>query len=270
MISQNKDNKKDHLIILILFVIITYSITWAILFPLSLIYNELNFIEREVWHSLGSIGPTFGGLIAISILKKKQGLVVLRSRILKYTNWKHMLFALSPILILLIILFFESFFGVFNFKSFLDENNISNFGIFMIYLLPSLCYGFFEEIGWRGFFLPKLQERFNALISTIILTIIWWFWHFPTFFYRFDFLFAVVFMFPLMLAGSLVFTFLFNQSRGSLFMVIIMHISYDLVTARQVSITATIVVSTFFVFMAIKVLKLYGRENLSLSKRISL
>ncbi|MEJ2296243.1 MAG: hypothetical protein P8Y23_15955, partial [Candidatus Lokiarchaeota archaeon] len=94
-----------------------------------------------------------------------------------------------------------------------------------------------------------------------------WFWHFPTFFYRFDLFYGLILMFPLLLSGSIVMTFLFNQSRGSILMVIILHISYDLVTSHEISITAIIVVSAFYIFMDIRILKIYGVENFSIYER---
>jgi len=270
MSETNANKQSNRIKITILFVLLSYSITWLILFPLSVIYTDLSIIEREIWHSFGSIGPSIGGIIVLYLLNRKEGLKILKRRILKYSGWKLLLFAFSPLIILLIILFFESIFGFFNISNFLEDNYITNVGTFIIFILPSLCYGFFEEIGWRGFLLPKLQGRFNAFTSTIILTVIWWFWHLPAFFYRFDLFFVIIMMFPLMLAGSLVFTFLFNQSKGSVLMLIIMHISYDLVTAHQISVMATILVSTFFIFMSIRTGKLYGFENLSSIKRTTL
>ncbi|HRQ38610.1 MAG TPA: type II CAAX endopeptidase family protein [Chloroflexota bacterium] len=37
--------------------------------------------------------------------------------------------------------------------------------------------GFFEEIGWTGFALPRLQARYNPLASGLILGVLWAFWH---------------------------------------------------------------------------------------------
>jgi membrane protease YdiL (CAAX protease family) len=265
-----RNNQNNNWLIPALFVIVSYSITWSILFPLSLVYNELDIVEREIWHSFGSIGPSIGGITALYLSKKQEGLELLKERTLKYPGYKFLILAFSPLIILFIVLIFEWLFGFFKIVTFLQENNITNFGTFVIFILPSLCYGFFEEIGWRGYFLPKLQSKFNALISTIILTIIWWFWHFPAFFYRFDLFFALVLMLPLMLTGSIIFTFLFNQSKGSILMVIILHICYDIVTSHQISITAIILVSTFFIFMDIRILKIYGSENLSSLNKITL
>lgn len=257
-------------IVAILYIIITYSVTWVILFPLSTVYNELDLIQRELWHSLGSIGPTVGGVFALYLLKRKKGLKLLKKRLLKYSGKKLLFFAFSPLIILFTIIIIESLLSFFNIQLFFQENNILNFGLFIVFILPSICYGIFEEIGWRGYLLPALQEKYSALISTLILTIIWWFWHFPTFFYRSDFFFGFVLMFPLLLSGSIVITFLFNQSKGSILMVIFLHISYDLVTSHQISITAIIVVSTFYVFMDVRILKVYGIENFSTLKRTTL
>ena len=38
-----------------------------------------------------------------------------------------------------------------------------------------------EEYGWRGFLLPKLLHKFNLFYASIILGLIWGFWHFPAY-----------------------------------------------------------------------------------------
>jgi membrane protease YdiL (CAAX protease family) len=81
-----------------------------------------------------------------------------------------------------------------------------------------------EEIGWRGYVLPRLQARYSALTSTLILGVIWGFWHLPKFVTHWSADSFAWFMGHTM-AAAFLYTWVYNGTRGSLLLVTIMHAS---------------------------------------------
>jgi len=61
-----------------------------------------------------------------------------------------------------------------------ETSNLTQFLRLLFYLLITgpLC----EELGWRGFVLPRLPKRFNPFTASLILGVIWGVWHLPSFF----------------------------------------------------------------------------------------
>lgn len=86
--------------------------------------------------------------------------------------------------------------------------------------------GGFEEIGWRGYALPKLQGRYryNAVISSLIIGVVWGFWHLPLFFIPGAPQWG--YFFPAYLMGTVgmafILTWVYNNTQ-SLFVVILLH-----------------------------------------------
>ncbi len=79
-----------------------------------------------------------------------------------------------------------------------------------------------EELGWRGYALDRLQSRWSALISSVILGAIWALWHLPLFFIKGMRHYAEglgSLWFWLFMAGTVptavVFTWIFNNTRRS-------------------------------------------------------
>jgi membrane protease YdiL (CAAX protease family) len=54
-------------------------------------------------------------------------------------------------------------------------------GLLMRALGPALLVGFFEEIGWTGFAVPRLRARHSLLTTGLAVGIVWGAWHFPLF-----------------------------------------------------------------------------------------
>ncbi len=87
-----------------------------------------------------------------------------------------------------------------------------------------------EEAGWRGFALPRLQAKYNALVSSLILGVIWCCWHIPLFFLPGASQQSIPFPIYLMLVVTLgvYFTWLYNNTHGSLIITTLAHFCFNL------------------------------------------
>ena len=82
-----------------------------------------------------------------------------------------------------------------------------------------------EDLGWRGFALPALQERLDWRSASLALGIIWGMWHLPLFFVADSTQNngSVAAFFVLIIATSVFYTWLYNRSNGSVLSALTLH-----------------------------------------------
>ncbi len=89
---------------------------------------------------------------------------------------------------------------------------------FLLLLIPGIG-GAWEEPGWRGYALPNLQVGRSALLASLILGVVWAFWHLPLY---------VIGQLPpndplIVVVWTVVFTWLYNNTNGSVLLAMLMH-----------------------------------------------
>ena len=142
-----------------------------------------------------------------------------------------------------------------------------------LFIVPFFLVDFLingEEMGWRGYVLPRLQARHNALVSSLILGVVWGFWHLPKFLPHFDLAGFGWFMVHI-LAYAVILTWLYNNTGGSLLLVGICHAADNTVsiflpvanTTSSESLGAYITVVMLEVLTAALVTLYAGPVNLS-------
>jgi membrane protease YdiL (CAAX protease family) len=93
-------------------------------------------------------------------------------------------------------------------------------------LFVMLVGGGNEELGWRGFALPVLQKRTDALTASVIIGLVWAVWHLPMFvfgFMSYGPLSAVPAYIVNVVGISVVFTWLYNKSGPSILPAVVLH-----------------------------------------------
>jgi membrane protease YdiL (CAAX protease family) len=93
----------------------------------------------------------------------------------------------------------------------------------LLFLVGGLVNG--EEIGWRGFALPRLLAKHRALTASLILGSLWALFHLPLFFIHGDSFASTP---PLsflirMIGAAILFTWIYNNTGGSLLLAYLMH-----------------------------------------------
>jgi len=100
------------------------------------------------------------------------------------------------------------------------------------FIMLTIAAGIGEEFGWRGFLLPRLQTRHNALVSSLIVGVIWAIWHIPLFYIQGTsqsgqsqggMLPAILGYSVFVIVSSIWFTWVFNNTRGSVLLAAVMH-----------------------------------------------
>ncbi|MFB0504953.1 MAG: type II CAAX prenyl endopeptidase Rce1 family protein [Candidatus Bathyarchaeia archaeon] len=135
--------------------------------------------------------------------------------------------------------------------------------------------GLGEELGWRGFALPRLQAHYNALESSIILGVIWGLWHLPGWLVgtiigaSYDMRSFLVVMLSTVPASILI-TWVFNNTQGSLLLASFFHTSWNfsaslvavvmgLISVESLQVISIILLAIYAVIVVVR----FGPDRLS-------
>jgi membrane protease YdiL (CAAX protease family) len=140
-----------------------------------------------------------------------------------------------------------------------------------------------EELGWRGFALPRLQQHRTALDASILLGLAWGVWHLPLYLVlgtgQSEILragaspaFAIGGFLGWTIGLSVLFTWLFNQTGGGLIVVILFHAAVNLAVFLPTALGSGGAASMLNViitwFVAIGVVVRFGRARLASLPRV--
>ena len=248
------------------FFLLAYALSWALGIPLALAkQGVIRPILPEWAHYFVAFGPLLSALIITSATRGQSGMKELLARMNQWrVSGRWWCVALSPLIVGFVAALFLNT---------LTPHKVSLTGVGEVHFLPPLgigalflwifTFGIGEEVGWRGYALPRLQHHRTALHATVILAFFWGVWHLPQFFYLFDAAIVVGWAIGV-LAGAIVFTWLLNSAGGSIPIVAVFHGCFNFISASSAGngLLAAIV-STAVMVWAVGVVLLYKPKNLS-------
>lgn len=183
---------------------------------------------------LGVIGPMVTGISFTYLTKDREGRRDYWKRVIDFkrisAKWYLVIFLFVPVLNMLAALIDKLAGGSgAGWGESLLNIATNPFGIVMSFLFASLI-PFIEELGWRGYVLDRLQERYSAVAASLILGVVWALWHLPLFFVPGTYQASLgvgTLAFWLFMLGivplSLPFTWIYNNTGRSTLAVILFH-----------------------------------------------
>ena len=210
------------------FFAITYILSWTCWVPLALLYPppsasgpgaSAGVLVQQI---LGNYGPTLAALLMLALFGKRAELKGLLARLRPRRPGLPLLgLLLLPLGLLLPALFALALLGG-------SLAGLQWGALLPSFLLSILVSGLGEELGWRGYALPRLQARHGALGASAILGLVWALWHLPIFLWTATStgagLLAEYTLYALVLmAYSVILSRVYDAARGSLWPVVLLH-----------------------------------------------
>jgi membrane protease YdiL (CAAX protease family) len=220
------------------FYLLAYGFSWAWLGAVALSGGRVSSGSGWPTHFPALLGPLMAAVIVTSSREGRLGLADLARRMVKAGVPKRWwLFALSPLLLLLVVLLLDAALGLPlpRLADFAEFSGLpSRWGALAVAGTILVVNGFGEETGWRGYAFPHLQRIRSPLAATLIVAVLWAGWHAPMFFVVSSFRTMGA---PMILGwtialvcGAIVLSWLYNRSGGSILLIVIWHGTYNLIS----------------------------------------
>jgi membrane protease YdiL (CAAX protease family) len=232
-----------------------YSFSWILSIPAILsAWGVLPKGVFVVFFTIKSFGPFLAAYIMTSVIEGREGVLRLR-RSLKQVRagWQWYVFILTGIPGLLLLGIAAMPGALASFQGFPPHFLATYVVSFILIFFGGGPLG--EEPGWRGFALPRMQPRYGPLWGTLLLGVLWVFWHLPDFLTvaqrggpGTDLTTLLTTNFPtffvMVMATAVIFTWVFNHTGGSVFVAILLHTSINTLGLVLALFNARIVSST--------------------------
>ncbi len=166
--------------------LLTFLITWGSIF---LLVGSFRFpFTKEQIEAAGPmvyvgmlLGPSTAGLLMIGLVEGRAGYRSLFSRLGKWQvgiRWYAVALLTVPVLVVAILTVLSRTDPAFlpAIAAEQDKTTLAITGVVM-----GLAVGFFEELGWSGFVVPRLRRRFSLLATGLVVGLLWGAWHYPPF-----------------------------------------------------------------------------------------
>jgi uncharacterized protein len=228
---------------LVAFILLSYVLSWPVWLLLPDTGSTFSlkvgahWVEISTTHSvfrmLGDLGP---GVAAIIVLAAGSGRNKVRQLLARVVprNLKWMTIAiLLPVALVVYALMCDGF----HIREFLNLASMEKW--LLVFAINLFFSPFWEEVGWRGYLLPRLETSMKPLAASIALGIVWAFWHTPLYLKEITggragtayllcfFASLLLCFFALTLGLSILFAWAYNTTRGNLSVLILLHASLN-------------------------------------------
>jgi membrane protease YdiL (CAAX protease family) len=222
---------------MLLFFRLAYAISWTIWAPLWLPRFGVTALPVLPYHhALGALGPLVASFLVSAWHEGRMGVGQLVRRMGPggVQPYWYLVVLVGPFLLYLLAdAVTASMYGrAVQLQHYGLSEEYPEFGMLGFFAFNLVFYGFGEETGWRGFALPRLQQRYSKFMAATLLTIYWAVWHIPLFFYRPGYTSmdgaGIAGWVVSLWTGSLLLSWLYNSTKGNILVVSIFHATIDI------------------------------------------
>jgi len=228
--------------------LLTFVLSWAIWIPLTLSHYAVwpLAIPEGVSAIVRLLGVLMPGVAALLLTARAGGGSAVKRLLARFAIWRvgwrwwAAAILVQPALLGLTALVYNTFWA----EAPLRPIPFAGWGAWIANLVFLTLAGVGEETGWRGVALPGLQARRSAVVSSLILGLVWATWHLPFWillgtteqygpgYFALNYLGFVPLTFYV--------TWFFNHSRASLLLPVVFHVVFNMVNVAWLPVTSSV------------------------------